>query len=394
MTTGIIAEYNPFHQGHAWHIAQTRAAGANCIVVVMSSSAVQRGEFAIAQASARARAALEHGADLVIALPAPWSCARAQDFARGGVHLLRSLGCVERLSFGSESADLPLLRRAADLLKDESVVFSMRQAIGEGVSFAKARQGALAQIDPQAAALLRSPNDTLAVEYLAAIDYFCAKIEPFAVRREGARHDEIGGSGFPSASELRITCREDNLDKQILCEVPGAQHLRAEFSQGRAPVNMQRLERAWLARLRAMSLADFARLPDVSEGMEHLLRRAVREGTSIHSIISTVSNKRYPKARVRRILFHALLGVEATDFDMLPCFIRVLGCTAAGRELLRRAKTTAALPIITRHAGTRNLPEEVRRQYALECRTADLMALAMPEIQSRGMEERRQMIAL
>jgi len=394
MVTGIIAEYNPFHQGHAWHIAQTRAAGASCIVVVMSGCTVQRGEFAIAQSSARARMALEHGADLVIQLPTPWSCARAQDFARGGVHLLHSLGCVERLSFGSESADLPLLYRASALLKDESVIFSMRQAIGEGASFATARQGALAQVDPQAAALLRSPNDTLAIEYLTAIDYFNANMEPFAVKRMGAAHDEIGGIGFPSASELRIIIKQNNFDANILCEVPGVKHLRTEFAKKHAPIDMQRLERAWLSCLRTMQLNDFARLPDISEGMEHLLLRAVREGTNIDGITSVISNKRYPKARARRLLFHALLGISAPDFDAFPHYIRVLGCTAAGRELLHYAKETATLPIITRHADTRHLPEEAKRQYAIECRAANLMALAMPEVQPCGMEERRQVTSL
>ena len=394
MTTGIIAEYNPFHQGHLWHIAQTRATGASCVVVVMSGCTVQRGEFAIAQTSVRARMALEHGADLVIQLPTPWSCARAQDFARAGVHLLRSLGCVERLSFGSESANLPLIRRATKLLTDESVISSMRRRIGEGSSFASARQAALSEIDPQAAALLRSPNDILAVEYLSAIDHLGANLEPFAVPRKGAGHDEIGGIGFPSASELRIMLKTNKTGKTILCEVPSIHLLREEFSQGRAPVDMEKLETAWLLRLRSMQLEDFACLPDISEGMEHLLLRAVREGTSLRDIISTVSNKRYPTARARRILFHALLGVSASDLHELPHFIRLIGCTTTGRELLHRAKATATLPLITRHADLRQLPEKNRQQYALECRASNLMALAMPQPQPCGMEERRQVISI
>jgi len=187
---------------------------------------------------------------------------------------------------------------------------------------------------------------------------------------------------------------EGEVGDRILSEVPSFNILAKEFSQGRAPVDMQRLELAWLARLRSMQLGDFARLPDISEGLEHLLLRAVRGGTSVHDIISEITNKRYPAARVRRILFHALLGASAESFNALPRYIRVIGCTAAGRGLLRRAKVAATLPIVTRHAGTRQLPEEARRQYAMECRAADIMALAMPRPQPCGMEERRQIIAV
>jgi len=391
---GIIAEYNPFHQGHAWHIAQTRAAGASHVVVVMSGCTVQRGEFAIAQTSVRARVALEQGADLVIMLPTPWSCSRAQSFARAGVHLLHSLGCVDVLSFGSESADLQLIQRAATLLKREDVISVMRQAIGEGAAFARARQGAVAQADPQAAALLRSPNDTLAIEYLSAIAHLGAPFKPLAIARKGAGHDEIGGKGYRSASELRITLRSTDFDKIELCEVPGLQYLEKENANGRMPVDMQRLERAWLACLRTMQPNDFACLPDISEGMEHLLWRAIRQENSVYDILKTATSKRYPTARVRRVLFHALLGASAKDFEALPCFINVIGFNNRGRKLLHCAKVNAVLPIITRYADMRKLPELTRQQYKLECRAADLMVLAMPEVQLCGMEEKRQTISI
>jgi len=157
---------------------------------------------------------------------------------------------------------------------------------------------------------------------------------------------------------------------------------------------MRLLERAWLARLRSMTPDDFAALPDISEGIERLLSRAVREGSAIDAIMEKVTNKRYPAARVRRILFHALLGATAWDFTALPRYIVVLGANAAGRDILREAKTTAALPVATRFADMKNLPAETQLQYALECRAADLMALAMPRPQPCGMEQRRQAIML
>lgn len=394
VVAGIIAEYNPFHRGHAWHIAQTRAAGATHVVVVMSGCTVQRGEFAIAQTHVRARMALENGADLVILLPTPWSCSRAQDFARAGVHLLNSLGCVDRLSFGSESADLSLLQHAAALTGDERVVLSLRKRVGEGEAFARARQGAVAEVDAQAAAVLRTPNDTLGVEYINAIKRLGAKIEPFAVKREGAAHDEIGGEGFASASELRIILKESAANEKILCEVPSASWLQEEISNGRAPVDMKRLETAWLLRLRAMQLADFAALPDISEGMENLLHRAVREENSVEGILRAATGKRYPAARVRRALFCALIGQSVEELEAVPRFTRIIGHTQKGRELLHRAKANQLLPIVSRTADIKKMSPEAQGQFAHECRAADLMALAMPRVQSCGMEQRRSVIVL
>ncbi|MDR2687396.1 MAG: nucleotidyltransferase family protein [Oscillospiraceae bacterium] len=385
---GILAEYNPFHAGHAWHIARTREAGATHVVAVMSGYAVQRGEFAIARKQARARMALENGVDLVICLPAPFSCARAQDFARGGVYLLQSLGCVDTLSFGSECGEISLIQRAASGLRQGGVKISMRASIGEGSPFAAARQAALARVDPEAAAVLRSPNDTLAVEYLTAMGEFGAGFAPLAVPRRGAAHDTTGGKGFPSASELRIIF----LDRGVPEEFISSGVLRNEAASGLAPVDMRRLEIAWLARLRCMGIADLARLPDVSEGMEHLLSGAIRKGGTVEEILSIAGGRRYPTARLRRVLFHALLGVASEDLAVLPRFIQVIGHNAAGQELLRQMKSTASLPIILRHREMKALSVEAQRQYALECRAADLMALAMPKAQPCGMEERREVV--
>jgi len=397
---GIIAEYNPFHAGHAWHIAQTRAAGATHIVAVMSGYTVQRGEFAIARKQARAQIALENGVDLVICLPAPFSCARAQDFARAGVCLLQSLGCVELLSFGSECGDLPLIQRAAAGLRREDVNNSMRHAVGEGSPFAVARQAALAKVDPHAAALLRSPNDTLAVEYLTAMRDLDADFASLAVPRRGAAHDTPGSAGgstgnfFYCASELRIIFQERGVPFQDISSAI----LENEAALDLAPVDMRKLETAWLACLRRMGVHELARLPDVSEGMEHLLFNAIRqaEGSTtngVAEILSIAGGRRYPTARLRRILFHALLGVTAEDLRVLPRFIQVIGHNAAGQELLRHAKSTAALPLILRHRDMKTLPPQAQRQYPLECRAADLMALAMPKTQPCGMEERREVIA-
>jgi len=304
---------------------------------------------------------------------------------------------VELLSFGSECGDIALIRRAAAGLRQGGVKNSMRQAVGEGSSFAAARQAALAQVNPQAAALLRSPNDTLAVEYLTAIDDLEASFEPLAIPRRGAAHDSTASQGGPEAgnifrcaSELRIIFQK----RGVPLENISSSILRDEAALGLAPVDMRNLETAWLACLRRMQLEELACLPDISEGMEHLLYQAIRQSGSMSELLSIACCRRYPTARLRRILFHALLRVTAGDLIALPGFIQVLGHNAAGQELLRRVKSTATLPIVLRHRDMKNLPTEAQRHYAIECRAADLMALAMPKVQPCGMEERRNIIAL
>ena len=379
---GIIAEYNPFHAGHISHIEQTRKNGATHVVVIMSGSTVQRGEFSILRKEARTKMALKNGADLVICLPTPWSCARANDFCRAAVHIAEALGCVDMLSFGSECGDMDLLKSAVDGLRDGGVLDAMKRQIGEGVSFAVARQNALAQVNFEAAQCLRRPNDTLNVEYIAALEAIGSEIEPVAIPR-------IEGERYTSASELRIIIQKTKLTSY--CNDLTGQILLEEISGGFL-VNNRALELAILARLRSMAARDFAQLPDISEGMEHLLHRAVRQGCSLEEIISVAVGKRYPASRLRRILFYALLCVTSEWFDELPHYIQLLGCNDAGYEVLQRVKKSAALPILHRHADIKKLDSQGLRLYNAECRATDMQALAMQRVQPCGLEEKRKIV--
>jgi predicted nucleotidyltransferase len=328
--------------------------------------------------------ALLGGADLVLRLPTPWSCARAQNFSLAAIYLMKAFGCVDMLSFGSECGNIDLIKQCAKDLRQGSVREHMRRALGEGNSFAVARQQALAVENPAAAQLLCSPNDMLNVEYLTAMEALGAKMESFAIQRTGAGHDTLGGGRNGSASELRIIFKSEKLPAQDTNHI-----LEFEAQQGRAPVQMEALEIAWLARLRSMNMAELAALPDVSEGIEGLLYRAIRQGTRVEEILRLATGRRYPTARIRRILFYALLRVSAEDLQALPRFIQVIGHNTAGRELLHIAKTTATLPIVHRVADQKGLENQAKAQYRVECHATDLMALAMPQPQPCGLEERR-----
>lgn len=386
---GIIAEYNPFHRGHAWHIKQTRKAGATHIVAVMSGNFVQRGEPAILEKHARAEMALRGGADLVLELPVPWCCARAQDFARAGVSLLHAMGCVELLSFGSECADQALLRETAQALEFPAVRESLRSFLDEGLSLPAAREKAAAQcLGGDAAGLLRGANDALALEYLRALAEQHAPILPLAIRRTGARHDEPGiDKGFCSASQVRGLLLQNDPAWSNTLPAPCANILRREIIAGRAPVSCCALEIAVLAHLRRLSPADLALLPDVSEGLEYRLYNAVRSAASLEDVFGGAKTKRYTHARIRRLALHAFLGITRADAAIAPPYLRVLGFNEKGRDILRRMRDTATLPIVMRAADLRPLPCAAQHIYNMGATATDLFALAMPHTQPCGMEQ-------
>ena len=214
---GIIAEYDPFHNGHAWQLAQAKALGAERVAVAMSCSLVQRGALPLLPEAVRTRSALTCGADLVFALPAPCACAGAEAFARAGVALLAAAGC-DGLVFGAETPDAALLMEAAELLDSDSYRAALKAQLAGGArSFAAARQAAAAKLasDERVAALLDKPNNNLAVEYCRAIRGLAPRMEAYPLPRQGANHGEALHSAhgqFASASALRKLWAEGGAD--------------------------------------------------------------------------------------------------------------------------------------------------------------------------------------
>ena len=204
---GIIAEYNPFHRGHGWQLSALRGQlGQDTeVVAVMSGNFVQRGDLAVMDKHARAEAALRCGVDLVLELPTPWSCSTAERFAQGGAAILAATGVVTHLVFGSECGDLDALWAAALCLDGEEYPLVLRRLLATGMSFAAARQEAVAQLSGDAARCLSQPNDNLAVEYLRALSRVdgAGGIEPVTFRRVGAAHDSAEPGAYASASYIR-----------------------------------------------------------------------------------------------------------------------------------------------------------------------------------------------
>lgn len=375
---GIVAEYNPFHTGHAWHIAETRRIlGADKpVVCVMSGSWVQRGECALTDKWTRAALALRGGADLVLELPLPWAVSSAEGFARGAVAALKATGVVDTLSFGSESGELDALKRLAGVLESQEYRDALRSELDKGKPFALARQKAALRCGGKEALVLEGANDSLGVEYLRAAGDALA---PVAVLRQGNSHDShCPTEEFASASYLRRELRAGRGEKLSQWLAEG----ELEILQKADIARMENIERAMLARLRQMGEEDFAALPDSgeAEGLPARLVKAAGKAVSLEEFYALAKTRRYAHARIRRLALWAFLGLTAADRPPEgPSYLRVLGMNGRGKGLLREMKERATLPVLVKPAHIRQLEEGARWLFALECRGTDLFGLCMDE---------------
>lgn len=379
-TAGIVCEYNPFHNGHRYHIERTRALGATHIVCVMSGNFVQRGEPACFSKRARARMAVENGADLVVELPLAWAVSGAQSFAAGAVDILDAMGAADILSFGSECGDTGAVSRCAQALKDERVRGLIRSYVGE-LSYPSAVSRAVSEVfGSRTAACLMNPNDTLNVEYLSALSSLKSVITPLAVKRE-ERHD---GHEL-SAKNIRELIFNKG-DISALVPQGCKKIIEDEISAGFAPCSLEYVERAVLSSLRLMTPEDIKKAPDISQGLENRIYRAVRQAGTVEELYSLIKTKRYTLAKLRRAVLCLYLGVSAGHARGLPPYIRVLAANERGREILNISGSKARLPILTRPSELNSLDERVRDTFNLECRAGDLFALCSPVVRQCGLE--------
>ena len=382
-TAGIVAEYNPFHNGHEAHIEATRAAlGPDTgIICCMSGDFVQRGEPAQWSKFARAEAAVRCGVDLVFELPVQWALSSAEGFARGAVGLLDSLGVVDYLSFGSECGSVEPLERIAEALLSPSIDAEIRAEAQTGESYAVVRERVLERRIGEEAKLIETPNNILAVEYIKAIYDLGSRTKPLAVQRKGAGHDRTATGRIRSASELRTMTA---VGKSISPDMPREAFavFERERQQGRGPVLMSQLEGALLSRLRMLGREDFAGVPDATEGLENRLLAAMEEPT-LDGVLAAAKSKRYALARLRRMCMCACLGVKAGMNEGTPPYARLLAASGRGREMLRMIEGRSSVPVITKSATGRKLPFEARECFELNARARDLFVLGAPVVSER-----------
>lgn len=375
--TGIVCEFNPFHLGHAYVLSRLRQRGADAIVCAMSGNFVQRGEMALMNKLSRGEMAVSCGADLVLELPTVWAMSTAERFARGGVELLTRTGVVTELVFGSECGDLAALRRAADCLESPEFTASLASLPEDGRTFAARRQAALAALlGAEEAALLASPNNTLAVEYLRAVRRLGSPLTARTVRRTGAQHGEEVSGGFASASYLRQLLAAGETEQAAAYMPPAAADiLRREQAAGRV-ADPSLCERAILSRLRTMTAGDWRQYDGGGEGLGNRLYQASRTGGTLEAVLAAAKTKRYPLARLRRMVLAAWLMLPEPP-EEVP-YLRVLAANETGRRLLRQMRDAGA-PVLTKPADVSLLGGEAEALLAAESRCTDLYVLARPD---------------
>lgn len=369
MTCGIICEYNPMHRGHEYMIEELHRAGVGTVVCLMSGSFVQRGDTAVTDKYDRAAAAVRSGADLVLELPFPWSCASAAYFAAAGVHILSSLG-IGNIAFGSESAELSRLRAAADAA-DADEGYAPDASQGSAAAYFARIEGALGDGERL------PPNDILGVEYIRAARRLGIATEFIVIKRAGAGfHDTDASAALPSATAMRAAILRGELPEGLT--EASAESLRAAIAAGRAPATLGALGTAALWRFRSGG-AELGRYAECGGGVSGRLVRAAAESGNLADMLTAAATKKYTSARLRRAVIFALAGVMKADLDALPSYTTVLASNARGRSFLAAARKKAGITVLTRPSAALQVEgDAARRQTELFLASEGLYSLALP----------------
>ncbi|GBG09553.1 nucleotidyltransferase [Paenibacillus agaridevorans] len=393
-TVGLIVEYNPFHNGHSYHLQQSlKITEADAVVAVMSGNFLQRGEPALVDKWTRTRMALAGGCDLVIELPVAYATQAAEWFAYGAVSLLESTGVVDAFCFGTESGQLSPLRRAAELAAHEPEPFKrlLKERLDTGVAYPQAYSGAIAaylaqQGDEDSAGFsFDQPNHTLGLHYLIAHRRLGSRMEPYTIAREKADYNQttITDVRIASATAIRkLVLGEGSLAEAASYVPTSTCDLLAEsIERGLAPVSWDNYIHPLLHGIVTRSAEQLSQLHELAEGLEYRLLQSIPQlaDCTFESLLEQLKTKRYTRTKLQRALLSVLLGHAKDDFTAVQLrsgteYIRVLGFTDKGRELLRRMKRTAAVPVLMSAAR----PPQTYRYLELDTAASAAYWLGVP----------------
>ncbi len=396
---GIIAEFNPFHNGHL-HLLQSSLAmhPEATIVCVMSGNFVQRGLPSICDKWSRAKMAVMAGVDLVIEIPFGFATRSAYYFARGSLELLQRTGVVTHLLFGSEHGRIEELDQIACLLENESADLkkSIQHYLDMGNSFPRARELALREIHdlPNApgSATISEPNNILAIEYLRVIKELKLDIIPLTIARIGSAYHSNELEFYSSANAIRQHIKKDATLKSVIDSIPPSSHevIINEMSMGRAPVYSSALEFALLYKLRTISDRSLREISEVNEGLEYRILEAANKCCDLTSLKHAIKNKRYNMTKINRILIHTLFSFDKdTAYDFYshgPLYLHVLAFSAKGRKILQMMKNNAKVPILSRGKDIAALVKQktlAAKMLNYDIMASDFYALMAPKKENR-----------
>ena len=345
---GIIAEYNPFHNGHAYQIEQIKSKIKDAkIIAVMSGSFTQRGEPAILDKFTRAKLAIYGGCDLVLELPFVFAVRSAQDFAYGGVNLLNNLNTVDYLTFGSEIDDINLIKDVSELINKDTFRIILHNKLKNGISYANALCQSLSQITDIDENLLKQPNVILAVEYLRALR--STKILPLLTKRTFVKHnDSILHLGITSASSIRKALYSDAIDWKTISSTVNQFTLDTLMSTELPFID--RLYLPLITKIICSSPTELKTIYGMNEGLENKIINSVNTTQNLTELINSIVSRRYTRSTIQRLLLHLLIGLskeQVHSFNKIE-YARVLAFNQNGREILKSIKKMSSIPIITK----------------------------------------------
>ena len=356
---GIVCEYNPFHNGHLYHLEQAKkVTGSNYSVAILSGNFTQRGSSSIVDKWSRTEMALKSGVDLVIELPVLYATSSAENFADGAIRILDSLKVVDYVAFGSENSNIDILDDIAKVLHEEPKLYKslLANELKKGISFPKARENSVISYfsnNPKYNNVLSSPNNILGIEYIKALKKYKSVIKPISIPRFEAGHNDITYSGnIASATAIRNIIKNGsfNVLKRLL---PQASYeiLLDNIKQGHVIPDLSVFEHQIIYNLRKMSESEIADLPDVAEGLKFSIKKSSNSCNNISDFLNTIKSKRYTTTRIQRILLYSLLGITKKDMALskkVNPYVRVLGLNSRGKFLISEiAKANPKLEIIT-----------------------------------------------
>ena len=379
----IVCEYNPLHRGHVYHLDSARAAGAECVVCIMSGNFTQRAEPAAAHKYTRARAALACGADLVIELPFPYCASSAEIFASAGVAAADAL-MADTVFFGSECNDIALLERCARTVCSQEFRQEYKGLIKANVGTAAAYAQALARTSGDSLPTLS--NDLLGIAYCKAILAGEYDITPLCIGRKGANYnDQALTDAYPSATALRKLWRERGLDA-LEAHLPNATYdaLCLARVQGELLATNSAYDTALLSILRMQTPEQIQACALCGGGLGDRILHAAHQATDLNGLYALCAHKSLPDSHVRRAVLYAALGVTDRDLHRTPAYFSVLAANQAGRKMLAELRRTCPVPLITKPADAPDC-----RQRQLSNRADALYTLAMEKPQSSGFFKRK-----
>lgn len=363
-SAAVIAEFNPFHNGHKYLSEQANRFGISHKVAVMSGSFVQRGDLSIISKFERAEFALSNGFDLIVELPISFALSSAQNFAFGGTQIADSLN-VDYLLFGSENGETAKLTETAKTLLSDNIKPIIKENLKKGFTYAKALELAVKKINPDTIDL-QNPNDILGIEYISSVLKNNFSVLPIAISRRAVKHDdELTNGNFASASLIRDYIKSGKTEdiKNFVPENIYSEYLRL-YKNGEI-ADITSLEKAILIKIKSLSAADFKNISDVSEGLENKIVSAAKTSLTLQELLENIKSKRYTMSRIRRIILSAFLGIDNTFSKIDVPYIRVLGFNEKGLEIIKNAKNN--IPIITKASQLKDNPLFIKEMFATDC---------------------------